>query len=157
MRISIKLLTTLFAIALGTLTLSAQENIITPAPVRVQGGICVDGYCAPAEPFDFRQTLKLNISGADKADAERLEAAVSAAGLDFKRVKQHAKSGFISINIFPECMEQEDGYVILTYPYGVDITAQSAAGAFYALQSVRQMVEAGEWQTGVILDYPRFE
>ena len=157
MRIFIKLLTTLFAIVLGTLSLSAQENIITPAPIRVQGGICVDGYCASAEPFNFRQTLKLNISGADRADAERLEAAVSAAGLNYKRVKRHAKSGFISINIFPECMEQEDGYVILTYPFGVDITAKSAAGAFYALQSVRQLVENGEWQTGAIIDYPRFK
>lgn len=153
---NMRFITLLLALALGTMSLSAQENIITPAPVRVQGGICVDDYCAPAEPFDFRQTLNLNISGADRADAERLEAAVSAAGLNFKRVKRHAKSGFLFINIFPECMEQEDGYVILTYPYGVDITAKSAAGAFYALQSMRQMVEAGDWQTGVILDYPRF-
>ena len=86
-----RFITLLLALALGTMSLSAQENIITPAPVRVQGGICVDDYCAPAEPFDFRQTLNLNISGADSADAERLEAAVSAAGLNFKRVKAHRR------------------------------------------------------------------
>ncbi len=157
MRISTKLLTTLFALVLGTLSLSAQENIITPAPVRVQGGTCGVDCCMPAMSFDFSQISKLYIKGVKGIDEERLEAAVKAAGLDVKRVKRTAKRGYINIFIEPESMDYDEGYVIYTSEYGVDITARSAAGAFYALQSVRQLVENGEWQTGTIVDYPRFE
>ena len=41
---NMRFITLLLALALGTMSLSAQENIITPAPVRVQGGICVDDF-----------------------------------------------------------------------------------------------------------------
>ena len=146
----------LFAFLISCATLSAQYSNITPAPVRVQGGVCVDGVCGVPTQFDAIQTFKLHIKGADEVDAARLEAAVSAAGLDYKRVKRPAKSGFINIDIF-DSMEQEEGYVIWTAPEGVCITAKTAAGAYYALQSIRQLVESGEWQTGLIVDYPRFE
>lgn len=137
--------------------LSAQENIITPAPVRVQGGTCGEDCCEPAMPFDFSQISKLYIKGVKGIDVKRLEAAVKAAGLDVKRIKHTAKRGFINIFIEPESMSYDEGYVIFTSEHGVDITARSAAGAFYALQSVRQLVESGEWQTGAIIDYPRFK
>ena len=150
-----------FAILLVALfscvTLSAQyENIITPAPLRVQGVVCDGDQCSVPTPFDATQTFKLYIKGADKVDAARLEAAVSAAGLKYERVKRHPKRGFIEIEIF-DCMENDEGYVIWTAPEGVSISAKTAAGAYYALQSIRQMVEAGDWQTGYIVDYPRFE
>jgi hexosaminidase len=113
------------------------------------------------EPFDATRTFKLYIKGADSADAARLEAAVSAAGLEYERVnriaKRDFKGAFIFINIFPESMEFDEGYAIWTDPNGVSITAKTPAGAYYALQSIRQMVEAGEWQTGLVVDYPRFE
>ena len=146
----------LFVALICCATLSAQNSNITPAPVRVQGGVCVDGVCGVPTPFDATQTFKLHIKGADEVDAARLEAAVSAAGLDYKRVKRPAKSGFINIDIF-DSMDYEEGYVIHTAPEGVCITAKTAAGAYYALQSIRQLVESGEWQTGLIVDYPRFE
>ena len=107
-------------------------------------------------PFDATQTFKLYIKGVDNVDAARLEAAVGAAGLKYERVKRQPKSGFIFINIF-DSMEQEEGYAIWTAPEGVCITAKTAAGAYYALQSIRQLVESGDWQTGLIVDYPRFE
>ncbi|MBQ2142187.1 MAG: family 20 glycosylhydrolase, partial [Alistipes sp.] len=150
----------LFAL-LGCATLSAQYNHITPAPVRVQGGVCDGDQCGVPEPFDATRTFKLYIKGADSADAARLEAAVSAAGLEYERVnriaKRDFKGAFIFINIFPESMEYDEGYAIWTDPNGVSITAKTPAGAYYALQSIRQMVEAGEWQTGLVVDYPRFE
>ena len=146
----------LFAFLISCVTLSAQYSNITPAPVRVQGGVCVDGVCGVPTLFDATQTFKLHIKGADEVDAARFEAAVSAAGLDYKRVKRPAKSGFINIDIF-DSMDYEEGYVIHTAPEGVCITAKTAAGAYYALQSIRQLVESGDWQTGLIVDYPRFE
>ena len=150
-----------FAILLVALfscvTLSAQYDNITPAPLRVQGGVCDGDLCGVPVPFDATQTFKLYIKGADEVDAARLEAAVSAAGIEYERVKRQAKKGFILIDIFPESMDYDEGYVISTAPEGVCITAKSAAGAYYALQSIRQLVESGEWQTGLIVDYPRFE
>ena len=146
----------LFAFLISCATLSAQYSNITPVPVRVQGGVCDGEQCGVPVPFDATQTFKLYIKGADKVDAARLEAAVGAAGLKYERVKRQPKSGFIFINIF-DSMEQEEGYAIWTAPEGVCITAKTAAGAYYALQSIRQLVESGEWQTGLIVDYPRFE
>ena len=49
-------------------------------------------------------------------------------------------------------------YIAISTDYnGVIITANAPVGAFYALQTMRQMVESGDWQTGIIADYPRFE
>ena len=139
----------LFAL-LGCATLSAQYSNITPAPVRVQGGVCDGDQCGVPEPFDATRTFKLYIKGADAADATRLETAVGAAGLKYERVKRLPKSGFVKgmiiIEIF-DCMENDEGYTIWTAPEAVCISAKTAAGAYYALQSIRQMVEGGDWQT----------
>ena len=135
--------------------LSAQN--ITPAPVRFQGGTCSDSGCLPAMPFDYSQLTKLYIEGAQGSDVERLAAAVKAAGLDLQRVKQPSVKSCINIYINPDSMPFEEGYAVVTSERCVDITARSSAGAFYALQTVRQLVESGEWLTGAIVDYPRFE
>ena len=150
----------ILAFLISCATLSAQSGNITPVPVRVQEGVCDGDQCGVPEPFDATRTFKLYIKGADAADATRLEAAVGAAGLKYERVKRLPKSGFVKgmiiIEIF-DCMENDDGYTIWTAPDAVCISAKSAAGAYYALQSIRQLVESGEWQTGLIIDYPRFE
>ena len=135
--------------------LSAQN--ITPAPVRAYGGTCSDSGCLPAMPFDYSQLTKLYIEGAQGSDVERIAAAVKAAGLDLQRVKQPSVKSCINIYINPDSMPFEEGYAVVTSERCVDITARSSAGAFYALQTVRQMVESGEWLTGAIVDYPRFE
>ena len=83
------LLVALFSCA----TLSAQSGNITPAPVRVQEGVCDGGQCGVPVPFDATQTFKLYIKGVDAVDAARLEEAVSAAGLKYERVKRLPKSG----------------------------------------------------------------
>ncbi|MBQ5924957.1 MAG: family 20 glycosylhydrolase [Alistipes sp.] len=138
-------------------TVSAQIDNITPAPVRFHGGTCNDECCTPAMPFDYSQLTKLYIEGGDVVDAERLEAAVKAAGLDLKRIKRPQKSGDIRIYLNPESMSFDEGYAIVTAEESVYITAKTSAGAFYALQTIRQLVESGEWLTGAIVDYPRFD
>ncbi|MBQ5736342.1 MAG: family 20 glycosylhydrolase [Alistipes sp.] len=141
----------------GIGTVSAQIDNITPAPVRFHGGTCNDECCTPAMPFDYSQLTKLYIEGGDVVDAERLEAAVKAAGLDLKRTKRPQKSGDIRIYLNPESMSFDEGYAIVTAEESVYITAKTSAGAFYALQTIRQLVESGEWLTGAIVDYPRFD
>ena len=137
--------------------LSAQNNQITPVPAVVRGGVCDDGVCTPAAPFDYLQPFKLSFEGVDAVDVQRLEAAAVAAGLDVKRVKRPAKKGYIHFVVKPDMIHDDEGYAMVTTEEGVIVTANTAAGAFYALQTVRQLVESGDWQTGIIGDYPRFE
>ena len=138
--------------------LSAQS--ITPVPAIVRGGVCNGEVCVPAEPFDYKQPFKLTFEGADAVDIERLTSAAKAAGLNVKCVKRavnYSKKGYLHILIRPEMLPSDEGYAISTDNNGIIVTANAAAGAFYALQTMRQMVESGEWQTGIIADYPRFE
>ena len=138
--------------------LSAQS--ITPAPAIVRGGVCNGEVCMPAEPFDYKQPFKLTFEGADAVDIERLTSAAKAAGLNVKCVKRavnYSKKGYLHILIRPEMLPSDEGYAISTDYNGVIITANAPVGAFYALQTMRQMVESGDWQTGIIADYPRFE
>ena len=137
--------------------LSAQNNQITPVPAIVRGGVCDDGVCTPAVPFDYLQPFKLSFEGVDAVDVQRLEAAAVAAGLDVKRVKRPAKKGYIHFVVKPDMIHDDEGYAMVTTEQGVIVTANTAVGAFYALQTVRQLVESGDWQTGIIGDYPRFE
>ena len=138
--------------------LSAQS--ITPVPAIVRGGVCNGEVCVPAEPFDYKQPFKLTFEGADAVDIERLTSAAKAAGLNVKCVKRavnYSKKGYLHILIRPEMLPSDEGYAISTDNNGIIVTANAPAGAFYALQTMRQMVESGEWQTGIIADYPRFE
>ena len=150
---NIRLFLVVFALVVCA-QLSAQS--ITPAPAIVRGGVCNGEVCVPATPFGYKQSFKLSFVGVEAVDAQRLEAAAVAAGLDVKRVKKRAKSGYLHFEVKPEMMPNDEGYAIVTTDEGVIVTANTAAGAFYAIQTMRQMVESGEWQTGIIGDYPRF-
>ena len=152
----------LFLFFLTSLVFGAQLSAqsITPAPLIVRGGVCNGEVCTPAEPFDYTQPFKLSFEGADAVDVERLTSAAMATGLNIKRVKQavnYSKKGYLHILIRPEMLPNDEGYAISTAHDGIIVTANAPAGAFYALQTMRQMVESGDWQTGIIADYPRFE
>ena len=140
--------------------LSAQNSNITPAPFIVRGGVCNDGVCTPAEPFDYTQLFELSVEGTDAVEAERIASAAVAAGLNVKRVEHtgnYFEKGYLHILIRPDMLPNDEGYALSTTPEGIIVTANAPVGAFYALQTVRQLVESGDWQTGIIADYPRFE
>ena len=154
---NIRLFLVIFALV-ASVQLSAQS--ITPVPLIVRGGVCDGEVCVPATPFDYTQPFKLTFEGADAVDIERLTSAAKAAGLNVKCVKRavnYSKKGYFHILIRPEMLPSDEGYAISTDNNGIIVTASAPAGAFYALQTMRQMVESGEWQTGIIADYPRFE
>lgn len=138
---------------LSSLTLSAQTNSITPVPAKIEpqraGGM-----------FDAMRRLTLYIEAeAEAEDVARLEGAVRAAGLDIKVVGRASK-GDISIVVDSRAGLPAEGYRMVTTPRSVQITASTAAGAFYAVQSMRQLIEGdyrGGWPTGTIEDYPRFD
>lgn len=154
---NIRLFLVIFALV-ASVQLSAQS--ITPVPLIVRGGVCDGEVCVPATPFDYTQPFKLTFEGADAVDIERLTSAAKAAGLNVKCVKRavnYSKKGYLHILIRPEMLPSDEGYAISTDNNGIIVTANAPAGAFYALQTMRQMVESGDWQTGIIADYPRFE
>ncbi len=138
-----------------TSELRAQEQarVITPVPYQV-----VDEPSTAL--FDATQMFKLytNLEGEER---ERLLAAAKEAGFDFETVKRRAKRGApISIAINPGIVTNPEGYVLAVLEQGIDIVAHDAAGAFYAMQTLRQMMESkpdGVWEQTIINDFPRFE
>ncbi|MBQ1174762.1 MAG: family 20 glycosylhydrolase, partial [Alistipes sp.] len=148
---------------LGCATLSAQYNNITPAPLGMSNTFLNHIHIEKGE-FDFTRELKLyfDISKHSKIspeDRERLIAAAEAAGLNFEVVKRLPKKNAIVFSLcpMPYTHDHKEGYSILTEKENVVVWGHDAAGLFYALQTIRQLVESGEWQTGHIVDYPRFE
>ena len=147
------LIIALFAIV-GLNEASAQYSQITPAPYSIERKDTED-----MATFDATQELKLYID-ADSETAERIRAAIAAAGLKVQEVNKPAKKAFLNLVIDPTAVKEAEGYHIATTPEGINIKAHSGAGLFYAIQSIRQMMEGelkGRWLEGKIYDYPRFE
>ena len=133
---------------------SAQYSQITPAPYSIERKDTDD-----MATFDATQELKLYID-ADSKTAERIRAAIAAAGLKVKEVNKPAEKAFLNLVIDPTAVKEAEGYHIATTPEGINIKAHSGAGLFYAIQSIRQMMEGeleGKWLESEIYDYPRFE
>ena len=147
------LIIALFAIV-GLNHTSAQFSQITPTPYSIELKDTDD-----MQLFDATQELNLYID-ADSETTERIRAAIAAAGLKVKEVKKPAKKAFLNLVINPTAVKEAEGYHIVTTPEGINIKAHSGAGLFYAIQSIRQMMEGeleGKWLEGEIYDYPRFE
>ncbi len=139
----------LFALLLGSLSLSAQDNQITPAPSLFEAG---DGE------LDATQTLKLYMDEY-VTDRETLLEAARATGLDIKLVRRPAKQGYINFISDGEYVSEEQYYLYIEED-GIEISAATPAGYFYALQTLRQIVENnpdGKLPACSMLDYPRFE
>ena len=137
----------------GLGSLSAQMSQITPVPYSVTNKDTED-----MQHFDATQELKLYID-ADSETAKRIRAAIVAAGLNVKEVKKPAKNAFLNLAVDATAVKEAEGYHMITTAQGVDIKAHSGAGLFYALQTIRQMMEGeleGKWLEGEIYDYPRF-
>ena len=152
-QLKITLIIALFAIV-GLNEASAQYSQITPAPYSIERKDTDD-----MQLFDATQELNLYID-ADSETTERIRAAIAAAGLKVKEVKKPAKKTYLNLAVDASAVKEAEGYHIATTPEGINIKAHSGAGLFYAIQSIRQMMEGeleGKWLEGEIYDYPRFE
>ena len=145
-RLSALIIATIASVTL----LSAQSNYITPVPVSAS---------TEFGSFDASEQLKLYL-GVEGADYDNLAAAAYATGLDLKSVKSPAKSRYLNLTIDNDNLLGDEGYTLTITDKGIAIVANTPAGLFYGLQSVRQIAENGDntaWATGKILDYPRFK
>lgn len=145
-RLSALIIATIASVTL----LSAQSNYITPVPVSASTEL---------GSFDASEQLKLYI-GVEGADYDNLAAAAYATGLDLKSVKNPAKSRYLNLTIGNDDLLGDEGYTLTITDKGIAIVANTPAGLFYGLQSVRQIAENGDntaWATGKIMDYPRFK
>ena len=152
-QLKITLIIAFFAIV-GLNHTSAQYSQITPAPYSIERKDTDD-----MQLFDATQELNLYID-ADSETTERIRAAIAAAGLKVKEVKKPAKKTYLNLAVDASAVKEAEGYHIATTPEGINIKAHSGAGLFYAIQSIRQMMEGeleGKWLEGEIYDYPRFE
>lgn len=149
MRIPTKIITIIIAIVASTLSLSAQDNQITPAP-RL--------FKAEDGELDATQTLKLYMDEY-VTDRKTLLEAARATGLDIKLVRRPAKQGYINFISDGEYVSEEQYYLYIEED-GIEISAATPAGYFYALQTLRQLLENnpdGKLPACSMLDYPRFE
>jgi hexosaminidase len=87
-------------------------------------------------------------------------------GIDLRRVKRPAKRGYLNLTVVDasEIKESQvydnfdEGYLLNIGVKGVDIKATTAAGLYYALQTLRQMChERHTLAACQICDAPRFE
>lgn len=99
-------------------------------------------FTVPATP------LKVKVSG---AEADALAALLPGYGME-PVAKGKAD---VTVKILPGTAE---GYTLKVTPKGITIEGESPAGAFYGIQSLRQMLDAGDsqWQCVTVKDSPRF-
>ena len=135
---------------------ATQRPAITPLP---------NAYVEGEGSLDISKGLALYID-APKSDVARLESAALELGVELRRVKRPAKRGYLNLAVvdaavIKEAQEYEnfdEGYLLNIGVKGVDIKATTAAGLYYALQTLRQMChERGALAVCQICDAPRFE
>ncbi|MBX3238941.1 MAG: family 20 glycosylhydrolase [Chitinophagaceae bacterium] len=144
--------------------LNAQRNIaIIPEPVSVRelGGI-----------FTLKNNaLVQSVSADNSADAvaDILIQSLQATGYSFSKDKNAGTADFrLEVLASPDAELGNEGYKLLVTPSGINMTANSAAGLFYGVQSLLQLlpkeIESKKVVAGVnwtapsveITDYPRF-
>ncbi len=129
----VSLLIALFAL-IGTAAAQTPTNLITPAPNKA---------AYEDATFDTSKGLKLYLDTAGLAteDIARLTAAAHSVGIDLREVASLPKRGYLHLHT-DHNIESEEGYVLDIERHGISLRATSAAGIYYGLQSLRQMVEA---------------
>lgn len=144
--------------SLAALLLAVSPKILVPAPANVTEG---KGTCVLGETITYR------VSG----EAASLETYMNSLGESFCRAS--GKTADLTVSVgdknFRKLLDsftaapKEDcfrdaAYALTVTEKGIDIKALAPAGAFYALQSLCQMVAAGrELETCTVVDWPRLQ
>ena len=125
--------------AQGTQTLAAGEEnggcTIIPLPQQ---------YEETQGNFTLKPETRFVLAQADEKAADSTEVVASefrkSTGYDLPVVQgEEGKSGDIIIRLDGEAVTEEEGYQLSVTADGVTITAKSAGGVYYGLQSLRQM------------------
>ncbi len=150
---TIRLTLTIISILLiGTYAYADEPNWITPAPKNITLG---------EESIDLSSGLELYIdtsTGLSADDLRRLESAAYDCGIELSTAKRASRKRYLLLSIDPALDLGNEGYRLDISAKGVKLSAPTAAGLYYALQSLRQMVtESTTLPTLTIEDSPRFE
>lgn len=144
--------------SIAAIMLAVSPKILVPAPANVTEG---KGICVLGETVTYR------ISG----DAASLEAYMNSLDAGFGRASGKTADLTVSVgdksfrkllDSFTEAPKEDysrdAAYALTVTEKGIDIKALAPAGAFYALQSLRQMMAAGgELETCTVVDWPRLQ
>lgn len=107
----------------------------------------------PGSPIDLRRGVRLSIAGLNRADIATGLADLAAAG-----VPTGASGPALRVTISAAGKYPPEAYRLMASGNGIDITAGSAAGARYALESLAQQAasERGQLRPLIVEDWPRF-
>lgn len=142
-RLIVWALTALTSIAGAGVAHADAEVAVVPLPVelsRQQGALTLSGAVAVSGPDSLVSTI------VDRSD--------DFTDMDFKTVS--SGGGRITVSADPEL--PAEGYSLTVTPQDIDIKAADCAGAFYAMQTLRQLYdpETHTIPAVEITDYPRF-
>lgn len=125
----------------------SQAGAVIPQPQTIThdgaGSLVIDG--------STRFKLK-NFSKEDRAKLEKSVAELQSVVAD----KKSGDGNVVTVTLDKRVGKNPEGYTIKVTPRRAEIKASSAAGAFYALQTLRQLAADGPVATGYIADEPRF-
>ena len=166
------LIAALLAIATPALAQSPLRLIPMPRSVKpgttlpLSAGIRVDCQqpCDPQDAFaiaDFKAAMaERQIPDTDAPSAPHIFVARFSTPLGSQTYRDSLPAGSPKVTAMPSDMNTE-GYVILPDQDGLAITANTAAGIFYALQTAKQLVEgyaaSAVLHTATIRDWPAMQ
>ena len=142
-RMIVRALMALSLLGGSSFSYAASEVAVVPLPVelsRQPGALTLSGAVAVSGPDSLVSTIVARSD--DFAD------------LDFKTVS--SGGGLITVSADPQL--PAEGYTLIVTPQDIDIKAADCAGAFYAVQTLRQLYDPETHTIPAleITDYPRF-
>ena len=144
-----------FSVFLGVWgTLSAQEERVIPVPREVLPGT---GEFRMSEVTAWHT----NLSGAEKESLVNYAAAELSTGRQEWHGKDHTGKDVVFFQKISDAGIHPEGYVLEVKPEIVTVSASTATGLFYGLQSLLQLMkpdERGGWTVPAVTvkDSPRF-
>lgn len=129
----------------------AGSNVIVPAPVS---------YVAASGSFSLKAGTPIIAKSGDLSDAVNMFVNHPLIK-DLRLSKASSGSNGITISLIKEASLKPEGYKMNIAPGGIDIQANNPSGAFYALQSLLQLIPVHgkapySISSASITDYPRF-
>ena len=128
---------------------NVAETIVLPRPAEIE--------VVGDKSFKINEKTTLFLSGLSDADRERLTQLLSSR-LPGVEIRQSRSNNQIELRLIPDSTITPEAYKIKVDKKHVVVTASAAAGLFYGVQTLAQIIDenGGEIAQLTISDAPRF-